>query len=364
MVSQPVLFDDLVREGLALIPGHAPNWTNYNPSDPGITLIELLAWLSEMLAYRADRISPDARLNLLRLLHGADWTGWRQLTGQPAPDIDAAITRQLHTLSQVQCAITVCDFEHLAARFAAERLGPSHSVQVAITSGSELQTLIGADDPNEAPHRNLGVVLAPEQMLTEEEVVDLCRHVREQLEPLCLLTSQVHVVRPVYVIVDVACHIAVSPGFDSESVLAGVTGALLRRFGPAQKGDPPATHRRLGRPVYLSQIAEVIDDAEGVDYAQDIEVCRLEREGQTKREHHPVVGVRIGTASRVGRDTCPGGSASYAFERFERDPAGEITSVRLHPWELARVRLATGQVNVFRPRQLAVPQPSSAGARQ
>ena len=36
-------FDDLVREGLALLPAYAPEWTDHNPSDPGVTLVELLA---------------------------------------------------------------------------------------------------------------------------------------------------------------------------------------------------------------------------------------------------------------------------------------------------------------------------------
>jgi len=47
-LTLPVLddrsFDDLVAEARALIPALAPEWTNHNPSDPGITLIELFAW--------------------------------------------------------------------------------------------------------------------------------------------------------------------------------------------------------------------------------------------------------------------------------------------------------------------------------
>ena len=35
---------------------HAPEWTNYNESDPGVTLIEIFAFLSENLLYRASEI--------------------------------------------------------------------------------------------------------------------------------------------------------------------------------------------------------------------------------------------------------------------------------------------------------------------
>ena len=50
-------FDDLVAEGQRLIPGPAPSWTDHNPSDPGIAFIELFAYVTEMLLYRADRVA-------------------------------------------------------------------------------------------------------------------------------------------------------------------------------------------------------------------------------------------------------------------------------------------------------------------
>jgi hypothetical protein len=59
---------DLTAEGLALIPRYAPTWTNQNVSDPGITLVELFAWLTEMTIYRLDRISPRHRHKFLELL--------------------------------------------------------------------------------------------------------------------------------------------------------------------------------------------------------------------------------------------------------------------------------------------------------
>lgn len=52
---------DLVDEGRALIPRYAPDWTDHNASDPGITLIELFAWLSESAIYRLNRV-PERHL--------------------------------------------------------------------------------------------------------------------------------------------------------------------------------------------------------------------------------------------------------------------------------------------------------------
>ena len=34
-------------------------WTDHNSHDPGITIVELLAWLTEHTCYRLDQIPPD-----------------------------------------------------------------------------------------------------------------------------------------------------------------------------------------------------------------------------------------------------------------------------------------------------------------
>ncbi|MGE5181521.1 MAG: putative baseplate assembly protein [Acidobacteriota bacterium] len=72
MIPPPKLddrtFHDIVEEAISMIPRYAPEWTNHNPSDPGITLIELAAWMTDLLIYRLNQV-PDknyvAFLNLL-----------------------------------------------------------------------------------------------------------------------------------------------------------------------------------------------------------------------------------------------------------------------------------------------------------
>lgn len=61
-------FDDLVGEGRALIPRYAPEWTDHNAHDPGITIMELLAWLVEQEIYRANRVPDAHRRKFLKLL--------------------------------------------------------------------------------------------------------------------------------------------------------------------------------------------------------------------------------------------------------------------------------------------------------
>src|SRR5204863_8305145 len=44
-------FQDIVDEAKRLIPRSCPEWTDHNLSDPGITLIELFVWTTEMVLY-------------------------------------------------------------------------------------------------------------------------------------------------------------------------------------------------------------------------------------------------------------------------------------------------------------------------
>src|SRR6185503_11104682 len=52
-------FQDLVDEAKRLIPSFCPEWTNHNVSDPGVALIELFAWMTEMTIFRLNQV-PDA----------------------------------------------------------------------------------------------------------------------------------------------------------------------------------------------------------------------------------------------------------------------------------------------------------------
>lgn len=79
-------FAELVAEGCAALPSLAPGWTDYNAHDPGITLLELLAWLTESDSYRLDQIPAAARRAFLRL------TG---VTQRPAQVAETALVFQL-----------------------------------------------------------------------------------------------------------------------------------------------------------------------------------------------------------------------------------------------------------------------------
>lgn len=63
-------FEQLLQEAKSYIPQLAPDWTDENAHDPGITLLELLAWHIEMQQYRINRMSVEFDRKFLLLLGG------------------------------------------------------------------------------------------------------------------------------------------------------------------------------------------------------------------------------------------------------------------------------------------------------
>src|SRR2546425_1658708 len=61
-------FQDLVNEARLKINQSCPEWTEHNVSDPGITLIELFAWMTETIIFRLNRIPDKLHVALLDLL--------------------------------------------------------------------------------------------------------------------------------------------------------------------------------------------------------------------------------------------------------------------------------------------------------
>lgn len=85
----PDLFDrrfaDLMEMGRARLPGLAPDWTDYNAHDPGITLMELLAWVTEAQLYSLGRMRLDERAAYATLF-GLAPSGTRPAHGLIWPD--------------------------------------------------------------------------------------------------------------------------------------------------------------------------------------------------------------------------------------------------------------------------------------
>ncbi|OPY59944.1 MAG: Baseplate J-like protein [Pelotomaculum sp. PtaU1.Bin065] len=61
-------FKEIVDESKKAIPKLSPQWTDENYHDPGVTFIELFAWLAEMQQYYLNRITVKNELKFLKLM--------------------------------------------------------------------------------------------------------------------------------------------------------------------------------------------------------------------------------------------------------------------------------------------------------
>ena len=61
-------YQELRDESEARLPKDAPEWSDHNLSDPGITFLEMFSWLSDIELYRLNRITPKHLQNFLALL--------------------------------------------------------------------------------------------------------------------------------------------------------------------------------------------------------------------------------------------------------------------------------------------------------
>lgn len=61
-------YSQILQEALARIPVHNPEWTNFNDSDPGVTLLQLFSFMTENLVYRANLLPERNHLKFLQLI--------------------------------------------------------------------------------------------------------------------------------------------------------------------------------------------------------------------------------------------------------------------------------------------------------
>lgn len=129
---------DLVDEGRTLIPVYSPAWTDHNAHDPGITLLELLAWVAETDIYRVNRV-PDSHLRAFLALAGV-----RPL---PPTAARAAVVFELHqgATDSVELPATTL-LNSPAGQFGLRRaisVLPAALVSVQVESGGRLRDATG-----------------------------------------------------------------------------------------------------------------------------------------------------------------------------------------------------------------------------
>ncbi|MGE5140778.1 MAG: hypothetical protein ACM3JD_15030, partial [Rudaea sp.] len=139
---------DLAQEAQAMIPRYAPAWTDHNSSDPGITTLQLLAWLVEQDVYRLNRVPASHIRKFLALI------GVRPLPPQPSQLV----------VSVMPTGTTPVDLPE--------------GTEIAATSSETRPLLFTLQEPVQAVPASLVALLV--QAAPDAPPVDNTRHWREQ----------------------------------------------------------------------------------------------------------------------------------------------------------------------------------------
>lgn len=256
-------FDDLVAAGKRMIPGLAPSWTDHNPSDPGIALIELFASIAEMLMYRADRVSDANREAFVKLLRGNP--SWR-----PTKSIDEEIREAVLELRREIRAVTAADFRRLAECFVGHASTGSPTLKPVARAHCLPGCIADAKPPLFDAPAHVSVLIVPQSTAPlPVPDVGLIQALAKDLAPRCLLTTRLHVAGPRYLKVRVRIRTTVFADQNETTVRQRIEQRLQDFFHPL-KGGTDGLGWPFGGAIYRSALYAVLDGIDGVDFAEPI----------------------------------------------------------------------------------------------
>lgn len=254
-------FKQLVEEAKKRIPIYAPQWTDHNPHDPGITLIEVFAWLVEMQIYNLNIVSDDAMWTFLRLV------GIKKISkpGDNAIEtLNRAVIAARKDMKAVTRAVTSDDYETLALS----------TPGVKVKRAKAIPRYHPKMD-REIPGIVTMVVISDEPVPPGLPDNTFLGAVYDYLSPFRILTTELFVIPPEYVEVSVEAEVVIKPGYLCSTVIENVKKQLNNFLHPLSGGSD-GRGWPFGRPVYRSEIYEVIDRAPGVDYVNTVTLKKEE----------------------------------------------------------------------------------------
>lgn len=252
-------FEQLAAEGRALIPRYFPDWTDYNESDPGITLLELFAFFMEAAIYQVNRV-PERSLERFAALVGV-----ARLQGEA---IEQTLARALASLQQQYRAVTAADFEALGIASNPSAVARAKAVVVDQAPPAQLLKLVIVQTPASAAGLSLDA---------------LCQQVFAYLAPRRLITTRLQVVPPDETTVTIGVTVVrdAASRTVADAVASTVTAAITEFLSPLSGGVDGAGWP-FGRSVYRSELDSVIEGLDGVDHIRQMLINGDENVGEVK----------------------------------------------------------------------------------
>jgi len=264
-------YDDILDEMIASIPKYTDKWTNHNPSDPGITILELLSWIEETTLYRINRIPEESYVNFLRLIAGASGVAEvdRRLND---PGVYRYHRQILEFLKEVEEGDnkSIAEIKEAALRFLKSRyraVTGDDFCKLAIEAADEVgRAIIYKSDDNE----KVEIVIVSESGEGYEELTQV---VTDYLNPRKLIGTIIKVKRPVYTDVAIDIRVVCYHYATLEKVEINVRDRILKHLNPFSGGDE-GTGWPYGRPLTVYEIAQIVEETGGV---RQSELVRFDR---------------------------------------------------------------------------------------
>lgn len=220
--------------------------------------------------------------------------------GSDAEPIKKAISRARKDFKTTYRGITSRDYETLTLETPGLRVARAKAI------------------PNFNPHHpcipvpgTVTVVVVPyarEGTVTPVPGEGFLQTVQNHLDRHRLVTTDLHVIAPEYIKVSIDCQVKLKKKSSPVAVKARVQKALKEFLDPLS-GGPDKTGWPFGRAVYPSEIYQLIDNLEGVDYASGISL------GTEEKQYEPGQPVKISSNALIF-------SGEHHVEVIEKD--GEV----------------------------------------
>ncbi|HUW66773.1 MAG TPA: hypothetical protein VMW20_01860 [Candidatus Nanoarchaeia archaeon] len=276
-------YEEISEEMVASIPKYTDKWTNHNPSDPGITILELLSWIAETTFYRINGISNESYVNFLRIVAGA--SGIEEVErllkdlhndkyhrnileflkmmeeghDKTIPEIK---TQALMFLKSRYRAVTEDDFVQL-------------TVEATDLLGVKVRRVIVEKARDES---KVEIILVPDKWKQYEELTkfekqsrykELAEYVKDYLNPRTLIGTKIEVKRPVYSDVGIDLKIVCHHYAIAEKLEADTKDRILQHLDPFMGGDEK-TGWPYRRSISVYEIAQIVEEIDGVKQVESI----------------------------------------------------------------------------------------------
>lgn len=276
-------YEEISEEMVASIPKYTDKWTNHNPSDPGITILELLSWIAETTLYRMNGVPNESYINFLRLVAGASGTDEvERLLKDPYQDkyhrklldflneieeghdktIPEIKTEALMFLKSRYRAVTEDDFRRLA-------------IEATDLFGVKVRRVIVEKALDED---KVVIVLVPDKWKQYEELAEseklgrykeLAVSVMDYLNPRTLIGTRIWVKQPVYSDVGIDLKVVCHHYAIAEKIEADTKDRILKHLDPFVGGDGK-TGWPYRRSLSVYEIAQIVEETDGVKQVESI----------------------------------------------------------------------------------------------